>query len=136
MIERYKKMISRVCEFSAREDLRLLETLPVSYKDKRSFIKAYTGNVSGGGLFIKTENPLEEGEDFLVKLELPGLADPILIKCEVIWRREKEEETDIYPAGMGVRFIEMTKENNKILRKYLRDIEKRTSDEGNPVITV
>lgn len=129
MIERYKKMISRVCEFSSREDIRLLETLPVTYKDKRSFIKAYTGNVSGGGLFIKTENPLEEGEDFLVKLQLPGLADPILIKCEVIWRREKEEETDIYPAGMGVRFVEMTKENNKILRKYLRDIEKRTSDE-------
>ena len=54
----------------------------------------------------------------------------------MIWRREKEEETDIYPAGMGVRFIEMTKENNKILRKYLRDIEKRTSDEGNTVTSM
>jgi type IV pilus assembly protein PilZ len=129
MLERYKKMVNRVCEFSAREDVRILETLRVTYKEKRAFIKAYTGNVSGGGLFIKTENLLEEGEDFLVKLELPGVSDSIVIKCEVIWRREKEEETDLYPAGMGVKFVEMTKENNTILRKYLRDIEKRTSDE-------
>jgi uncharacterized protein (TIGR02266 family) len=129
MMERYKKMIDRVCEFSARDGIRLLETLSVTYKDKRSFVKAYTGNVSGGGLFIKTENPLKKGEDFLVKLELPGLSETVVIKCEVIWTRKKEEETDAYPAGMGVKFIEMTKENNKILKKYLRDIEKRISDE-------
>ncbi|UCD87913.1 MAG: TIGR02266 family protein [Desulfobacterales bacterium] len=129
MIQRYKKMINRVCEFSAREGIRLIETLSVTYKDKRSFVKAYTGNVSGGGLFIKTEQPLKKGEDFLAKLELPGLSDPVVIKCEVIWTRKREEETDVYPAGMGVKFIEMTKENNKILRKYLRDIEKRISDE-------
>jgi type IV pilus assembly protein PilZ len=129
MIERYKKMISRVCEFSARDSIRLLETLSVTYKDKRSFIKAYTGNVSGGGLFIRTENPLKKGEEFLVKLGLPGLSDIVVIKCEVMWTRKKEEETDVYPAGMGAKFIEMTKENNRILKKYLRDIEKRVSAE-------
>lgn len=129
MIERYKKMINRVCEFSARDSIRLLETLSVTYKDKRSFVKAYTGNVSGGGLFIRIENSLKKGEEFLVKLELPGLADIVVIKCEVMWTRKKEEETDVYPAGMGVKFIEMTKENNRILKKYLRDIEKRVSAE-------
>jgi uncharacterized protein (TIGR02266 family) len=129
MIQRYKKMISRVCEFSEREEMRLIETLSVTYRDKRSFIKAYTGNVSGGGLFISTEKPLKEGQEVLIKLELPGLADVIVIKCEVKWARTKVEETDAYPAGMGVKFLEMTKENDKILKRYLRDIEKRISDE-------
>jgi uncharacterized protein (TIGR02266 family) len=128
MIERYKKMISRICDFSEREGIRLIETLSVTYKDKKSFVKAYTGNVSGGGLFIKTMDPLEKGEDFLVKLELPSLEDVIVIKCEVIWTRKKEEETDVYPAGMGVKFIEMTKDNNKVLKKYLRGIEKKIAD--------
>jgi type IV pilus assembly protein PilZ len=109
--------------------MRLLETLAVTYKDKRCSVKAYTGNVSGGGLFIKTEQPLKKGEGFLAKLELPGLSDPVVIKCEVIWTRKSEDEKDVYPAGMGVRFIEMTKDNNKILKKYLRDIEKRISEE-------
>ncbi|MGD9022167.1 MAG: TIGR02266 family protein [Deltaproteobacteria bacterium] len=129
MIERYKKMINRVCDFSAREGIRLLETLSVTYKDRKSFVKAYTGNVSGGGLFIATENPLKEGEEFLVKLELPGLSDDIVIKSEVIWTRKKAEASDVYPAGMGVKFLEMTKDNNKALKRYLRDIEKRISDE-------
>ena len=128
MIERYKKMISRICDFSEREGIRLIETLSVTYKDKKSFVKAYTGNVSGGGLFIKTIDPLEKGEDLLVKLELPSLEDVVVIKCEVIWTRKKEEETDVYPAGMGVKFIEMTKDNNKILKKYLRGIEKKIAD--------
>ena len=128
MIERYKKMISRICDFSEREGIRLIETLSVTYKDKKSFVKAYTGNVSGGGLFIKTIDPLEKGEDFLVKLELPSLEDVVVIKCEVIWTRKKEEETDVYPAGMGVKFIEMTKDDNKILKKYLRGIEKKIAD--------
>jgi type IV pilus assembly protein PilZ len=101
----------------------------VTYKDRKSFVKAYTGNVSGGGLFIATENPLKEGEEFLVKLELPGLSDDIVIKSEVIWTRKKAEASDVYPAGMGVKFLEMTKDNNKALKRYLRDIEKRISDE-------
>ena len=129
MIERYKKMINRVCDFSAREGIRLLETLTVTYKDRKSCVKAYTGNVSGGGLFIATENPLKEGEEFLVKLELPGLSDDIVIKSEVIWTRKKAEASDVYPTGMGVKFLEMTKDNNKALKRYLRDIEKRISDE-------
>ena len=30
---------------------------------------------------------------------------------------------------MSIQFIEMTKENNRILKKYIRDIEKRISPE-------
>jgi CRP/FNR family cyclic AMP-dependent transcriptional regulator len=121
VVQRFKKMIERTSELSSRKEIRVLKTLSLKYKDKNSFVNAYTGNLSSGGLFIKTKNPLEQGEQFLLKLQLPGLSDPMKIKCEVAWSRKEEEKTDDSPAGMGVAFIEMTNNDNQMLKEYLKD---------------
>jgi CRP/FNR family transcriptional regulator len=116
--ERYKQMIDRTIKFASREEIRTQKTLSLSYQDKKSFVEAYTENVSDRGLFIRTENPLGQGARFLLNLQLPGLSDPMQIKCEVAWTREERETAD-YPTGMGVRFLEMTKEDNRSLKEYL-----------------
>jgi CRP/FNR family transcriptional regulator len=116
--ERYRQMIDRTIKFASRKEIRAQKTLSLSYQDKKSFVDAYTENVSDGGLFIRTENPLKQGEQFLLNLQLPGLSDPMKIKCEVAWTRKEKEATD-YPTGMGVRFLEMTKEDNRTLKQYL-----------------
>ena len=122
LVERFKKMIDRTSNFSTRKEPRILKGLSIKYKDKKSFVKAYTDNVSFGGLFIKTENPLKQGDQFMLKLQLPDLADSMKIKCEVAWLRKKSEASGNYPAGMGVEFIELTKNDDLALKKYLRDI--------------
>ena len=122
VVQRFKKLIDQSSTFSSHKEIRLLQTLSLTYKDKRAFANAYTGNISSGGLFIRTENPLEQGEHFLLKLQLPGLSDPIRIKCEVELSRKKGEETDGSPAGMGITFIEMTKKDNQMLRLCLKDM--------------
>lgn len=124
VVERFKKMIERATEFSSRKEIRVLNALSLKYKDKKSFINAYTENVGGGGLLIRTETPLKKGENFFLKLQLPGLSDSIGIKCQVVWTREKEEQTDDSPAGLGVKFIEMTKKDNQLLKQYLKDMQK------------
>ncbi|MFH1625632.1 MAG: TIGR02266 family protein [Pseudomonadota bacterium] len=121
VVKRFKKMIDKVSDFSSREETRILQTLSLTYKDKQSLINAYAGNLSQGGLFIRTDNPLNEGDQFLLKLQLPGLSDAVKIKCEVAWTRRK---SDHQPAGMGVRFVDMTKKNFQILDRYLKDIGK------------
>ncbi len=122
LVERFEKMIDRTSKFSSRKEPRILKTLSLKYKDKKSFVKAYTWNVSSGGLFIKTENPLQQSEQFMLKLQLPGITDTMKIKCEVAWLRIRSEEKDNSPAGMGVTFIEMTKNDDQALKKYLKDI--------------
>lgn len=124
VVQRFKKMIDRSQGFSARKEIRVLQTLSLKYKNKKSFVNAYTGNLSSGGLFIRTENPLKQGEHFLFKLQLPGLPDPMRIKCEVAWSRKKAEKMDDSPAGMGVTFIEMSKKDNEMLKQYLKDTAK------------
>jgi uncharacterized protein (TIGR02266 family) len=117
VVRRFKSMIDRVTNFSTRCEARIPKSLSVSYKDKKSFLKAYTGNISGGGLFIKTETPLPIGEKFLLKLQLPEIPDPLKIQCTVIWANKQEENEAL---GMGVKFSEISDRDNQILQKYLK----------------
>lgn len=119
VVDRFKKMTDRTSEFLSPKGIRILETLSVTYKDKRSFIDAYTGNLSSGGMFIKTGNPRKEGEQFLLKLQLPGLSDSVKIKCEVVRTIEKGKEIHDSSSGMEVRFVDITKKNHQMLKEYL-----------------
>jgi CRP/FNR family cyclic AMP-dependent transcriptional regulator len=124
IIRRFKKMADRVSDFSVRSEPRVLKTLSLSYKDKQSFLKVYTGNISNGGLFIKTKTPLDEGEQFILKLQLPELSEPITIKCKVAWAKKQEDGPDKLPPGMGVQFMEMNEKGKKTLNEYVRSLMK------------
>jgi uncharacterized protein (TIGR02266 family) len=118
LVKRFKQMLDRTIEFSSRDKVRVKKTLSLTYEDKKAFVNAYTDNVSNGGLFIRTEKPLEQGEQFLLKLQLPDLSDPMKIDCEVMWARKEGKEAED-PNGMGVKFVEMTNRDNQILKQYL-----------------
>jgi uncharacterized protein (TIGR02266 family) len=118
MVNRFEKIVNRSCEFTVRGEVRAVKSLSLTFKDSQAFVRAYTGNISTGGLFIKTERPLAEGEQFLLRLQLPNEAEPLKIKCDVVWAR-KQGEYDKKPAGMGVKFGEMSENDRQILHKYL-----------------
>jgi uncharacterized protein (TIGR02266 family) len=122
MANRFEKMVNRVVEFSSRTDMRIQKTLSLTYKDDQAFINAYTSNISTGGLFIKTEKPLRLGDQFLLRLQLPTLQEPLKVSCEVAWVRGPTEATAKEPAGMGIKFIEMSKGDREALKKYLGKI--------------
>ena len=116
---RFRNMVERASEFSLRAETRVPVTLPVTYKDEKSFFNVVTGDLSSGGLFIKSENLLEPGQKFLVNLRLPDREDSIIIKCEVVWVRRKDEELGNGTPGMGVKFIDMTDKDRAVLERYL-----------------
>jgi uncharacterized protein (TIGR02266 family) len=118
VVTRFKQMADRTTQFSSRKANRTEKALSLRYEDQLSLVDAYTENVGGGGLFIKTENPLEPGERFLLTLALPGRSDPMQITCEVAWTRKQEGGAD-NPAGMGVKFVKITKDDDKTLKKHL-----------------
>ena len=119
VVKRFRGMIDRACEFSTRKDDRSEKTLSLTFKDRQSFIKAYTIDIGKGGLFIGTEHLLTEGEQFLLKLQLPGLSEPLKVKCEVVWAR-KQSDTEKRPPGMGVKFCKMSKKDLQALNHYLQ----------------
>jgi CRP/FNR family cyclic AMP-dependent transcriptional regulator len=119
MARRFEKLVNRVVEFSSRSDIRVQRTLSLTYKDRMAFVRSYIGNVSSGGLFIKTDKPLPQGEQFLLRLQLPDLMEPLKISCEVVWARSAGQATAREPAGMGVKFIEMSKKDSELLKHYM-----------------
>jgi uncharacterized protein (TIGR02266 family) len=118
VVRRYQHTIDRAMDLSSRREPRTQKTLSLQYADKKAVINALTENASSGGLFVNTENPLEKDEHFQIELHLPGIADPVKVKSKVIWTRKDTKEPD-KPNGMGIKFVEITKEAKQTLKKYL-----------------
>jgi uncharacterized protein (TIGR02266 family) len=123
-VGRFEKMMERIQAFSTRKEERITKKLSLMFKDRQKFIKAYASNISNGGLFIRNDNPLPVGEQFLLKLQLPDIKDAISIKCQVAWIRRPRDASAKRLAGMGVKFIEMRDEDNKVLRQYIKQLTK------------
>lgn len=121
MVDRFRNMTERTCEFSSRKVDRTQKSLSVAFKDRRSVVRAFTGNISNEGLFIRTDNPLKKGEQFSLKLQLPDFSEPIKAKCEVVWARE-QQEAENRPLGMGVKFCELTEPHKRLLNQYLQSL--------------
>ena len=121
LVRRFESSISRVKEYSVRDKARAAKGLSVTFRDRQSFINAYSTDISPGGLFIKTEKPFPKGERFLINLQLPELPAPLKINCEVVWVKEQGDD-ERKPVGMGIKFCEMSKQDGQTLQRYLKDI--------------
>jgi type IV pilus assembly protein PilZ len=88
-----------------RFDPRAPIELRVEYKRLNSFFADYTKNISRGGTFIRTEKPLAIGTDFVFKLGIPQLEEPLTLQGKVQWVVMPEEATPEQEAGMGIGFI-------------------------------
>ena len=122
MAKRYKYLLDKISEIALQKESRIVKTLSLTYKDRESFIRAYNGT---GVLYIRTAKPLKKGEKFLVKLQLPGTPNPLKINSEVAWARKQAEDPNNRPSGMGVKFCEMNKRDDFILKQFLKDVMRR-----------
>ena len=91
----------------ARKATRIPIELRVEYKKMNTFFSDYTKNISKGGTFIKTDKPLKVGTEFLFKLQLPSMNEPIDIRGQVVWVNAEGalQRPEIPDKGMGIRFI-------------------------------
>jgi len=119
IVERFVMMMERTRGFASRKEERVKKALSLKYKNRQAFVQAYTRDISGGGLYIKTDKPLEIGEEFLLKLQIPDVEEALQINCQVVWAREQTEDPKEKPTGMGVKFCEMTEKDTEILNDCL-----------------
>ncbi|HTT72309.1 MAG TPA: TIGR02266 family protein [Anaeromyxobacteraceae bacterium] len=81
-----------------REHARVPVELKVVYARMNRFFADYTRNLSRGGAFVLSREPLPIGTRIALKLTLPSLGEPIALEGEVV-RHGPEAE-----PGMGIRF--------------------------------
>lgn len=78
--------------------------LKVEYRRLNTFFADYTKNISKGGTFIKTRKPLKIGTNFIFKLFVPSLDEPIALNGKVQWIVNPGEEEPGEQPGMGIEF--------------------------------
>jgi len=88
-----------------RRDPRAPIELKVEYKRLNSFFADYTRNISRGGTFIRTRRPLDVGTEFVFRLVVPRLSEPLDLRGRVQWIVKPDEIDDEREPGMGIGFI-------------------------------
>ncbi|MCD6298153.1 MAG: TIGR02266 family protein [Deltaproteobacteria bacterium] len=116
---RFQKILERLYDQGGRTEPRVPKVLSLTYKERGAFINAYTDNASNGGLFIKTEKPLEVGFQFILRLQLPGVPNPLQIKSEVRWARPPEKAQPDQSPGMGIQFLEISENDTRVMKECL-----------------
>jgi len=75
----------------------------VEYKRINAFIADYTRDISSGGLFVRTDQPLPAGTEALFTLSIPRLETPVTLNGIV--RRVVAPGEPGFDAGMGVELL-------------------------------
>lgn len=105
-----------------RSETRAPIELKVEYKRLNSFFADYTRNISRGGTFIRTNKPLDIGTEFVFKLIVPHMDEPLALRGKVQWTVPAEQATDEQPAGMGIGFVYRNEAERERIESLVEDL--------------
>ncbi len=104
-----------------RKHPRVLIRAMVDYESQDTFLYDYSQNLSEGGLFINTKNPLSVGEVLDLKFSLPDVEKVFQVKGEVRW--VIEDEKDGLMRGMGIAFKDLDEDDKKLIQSYIEKLK-------------
>jgi uncharacterized protein (TIGR02266 family) len=121
-------MVDLKADKSSRKSERLQHELLVAYRTVDGFITDWAVNISRGGLFINTRNPLEVGTVVRLIVSLPDAAFPFDLTGRVI-RVHPPSTAGDHVAGMGLEFIDIDDEKRLRLERFVERLRKELPDE-------
>src|SRR5579871_2960573 len=89
------------------------------------FIERYAVDVSRGGIFIRTREPLAVGTQLRFDFQLQDAAPLLAGEGTIVWIRENDPTRAGVTPGMGVRFDKLTAASQPILEKILAEKARR-----------
>lgn len=85
------------------------------------FIERYAIDVSRGGIFIRTREPLAVGTQLKLDFQYQNGTPLMAGEGTVVWIRELDPNRPTVPPGMGVRFDRLSPESQTVLEQLLQD---------------
>jgi uncharacterized protein (TIGR02266 family) len=89
------------------------------------FIERYAVDVSRGGIFIRTREPLPVGTQLRFDFQLQDAAPLLAGEGTIVWIRENDPSRAGVTPGMGVRFDKLTPASQPVLEKILAEKARR-----------
>lgn len=110
-----------------RKSERLQHELLVAYRTVDGFITDWAVNISRGGMFINTRNPLALGSVVRLIVSLPDAAFPFDLTGRVIRVHPNDPDSDQVP-GMGIEFIDVDEDKRVRLERFVDRLRKELPD--------
>jgi len=106
-----------------RREARIAKTLRVTYSTRSGNVGVVISNLSVGGLFVKTNDPLDKGEKTELVIFLPDKKKKLEVTGKVVWASREERVTPDgkLPPGMGVKFLNPSYEDIERIINVLSD---------------
>src|SRR5262249_7921368 len=113
--------IGVVSELHTRKEKRSPVTLKIKFKSATldQFIERYSVDVSQGGIFIRTKDPLAVGTQLRFEFQLQDASPLIAGDGTVVWTREFDPSRTGVAPGTGVRFDRLNPESQGALEQIL-----------------
>ncbi len=106
-----------------RQADRLEHELLVAYKTVDGFITDWAVNISRGGIFINTRNPLEVGTTVRLIISLPDTAFPFDLSGRVT-RVNHPHNPSNHVSGMGIEFLDVEDEKRERIERFVERLRK------------
>ena len=97
----------------------------MDYRDATggNFLYEYTQNISAGGIFIETREPLPVGTEVEMRFQPPGAEEMIEVTGLVMWVNPYRSDSDDHPnPGMGIQFGNIPDELKEQLAQVVKAI--------------
>ncbi len=112
---------------NTRTGKRTPVTLKIKFKSEtlEQFIERYAVDVSQGGIFIRTKEPLAVGTQMKFEFQLRDASPLIGGEGTVVWTRENDPSRPAIAPGMGVRFDRLAEGSQSVLERILSEKAKQ-----------
>jgi uncharacterized protein (TIGR02266 family) len=112
-----------------RQDARVPVDLDVGFPDRPAFRKSYIRNISGGGVFVQTDEAIPIGTT--VRLQMAFADRVITCTCTCVWHN-KNPSSD-FGRGVGFRFVDLSADEARYVHDLVyRAIERDAAGEPGP----
>jgi uncharacterized protein (TIGR02266 family) len=114
LARRLRKVTTVAATLAGRRTERVDHAFEIEYKKAEDFFTAYSANIGGGGVFIKTQALLPTGSQVNLRFNLPGDPAPIHTAARIVWHAERGE------PGMGAEFLHLSPADQIRINAFLR----------------
>jgi uncharacterized protein (TIGR02266 family) len=102
-----------------RRHTRVPTRILLKYGNAEQFFTDYIQNISRGGIFVPTHNPLPRGTHLHISFSLPYWDCLIETEGVVVHSIHSNSTSGATPSGMGIQFKALSEEALELIDKYV-----------------
>lgn len=114
-----------------RKHPRVPVRIRIQYRVADRFFTDYIQNLSMGGIFVETTDPLPVHTALKVQFALPSLEKPIVADGVVVHRVEISGGKSRAASGMGIRFSQLDERSKRTLEAYIQKLQTPSKAQAN-----